>query len=152
MKTLNNPSTRIFCKLLDKLGEEIYMKLEAEGFMPLVMEKVGGSIGTPFGAGQLYSLAHYYTQNGDAMRDPEMCFIVSDNRVATENENMIRITPQFYQQDSLGLYEESVTIENDKVTTYKPVWHKGHLQFANEWLKNIRAQGFLVFKKQPKKH
>lgn len=143
MKKINQTATQIFCKLLQKLGTESYLKLKAEDFMPLVLEQVGEGISTPFGTGKLYSLAHYYEQNGDAMRDPEMVFIVVDNRSDAKDFQMISIYPQMFQQDNLGLYEESICIENNKVTTYKPTWQAGHTTFANQWLQNIRQQGFL---------
>jgi hypothetical protein len=52
-----------------------YVRLEAEGFMPLVIEAIG-----PGPRGLLSeSVAHHYTQAGDAMRDPEMTFEVGQD-------------------------------------------------------------------------
>ncbi|MBN8837200.1 MAG: hypothetical protein J0I09_08075 [Sphingobacteriia bacterium] len=51
---------------------------------------------------------------------------------------MIAIYPQMFQQDYIGIYEESIYIEDNKVTTYKPTWQSGHTAFANQWLQNIR--------------
>ena len=49
-----------------------HVRLECKGFMPLVVEAIGpGPRGLP-----MVSVAHYYTQNGDPMRDPEMVFEV----------------------------------------------------------------------------
>ncbi len=143
MKKINQQAARIFCKLLDKMGIQEHTKFTSEGFMPLVMEQVGELINTPWGKGQLYSLAHYYEQNGDLMRDPEMVFIVVDNRKDAKDYDFIGIYPQLFQQDSLDLYEESVNIVNNTVTTYKPHWQAAHVSFANQWLKNIQQQGFL---------
>jgi hypothetical protein len=143
MKKLNQQATRIFCQLLDKMGIETYIRLTSDDFMPLVMEQIGELIQTPYGIGQCYSLSHSYEQNGDLMRDPEMVFIVVDNRKETKDYHLIGVYPQMYQQDNLGLYEESVCIENNTVTTYKSMWQAGHCSFANQWLQNIKQQGFL---------
>jgi hypothetical protein len=143
MKKINQQAAKIFCKLLDKMGTQTYFKFTSEGFMPLVMEQVGELHSTPYGTAQLYSLAHYYEQNGDLMRDPEMVFIVVDNRKDERDYDLIGIYPQLFQQDSLDIYEESVNIVNNKVTTYKPVWQAAHVNFANQWLRNMQHQRFL---------
>ncbi|PVD52187.1 hypothetical protein DC498_10710 [Terrimonas sp.] len=119
------------------------MKLQASEFMPLTMERLDEDIQTPYGKGTLYSLCHYYEQNGDLMRDPEMCFLVVDNRKEETDFDFIGIYAQMYQQDNLGLYEESIRIDSGKLTSYIKVWQSGHCQFANQWLKNISQQGFL---------
>jgi hypothetical protein len=143
MKKLNQQATRIFCQLLDKMGIETYIRLTSDDFMPLVMEQIGELIQTPYGIGQCYSLSHSYEQNGDLMRDPEMVFIVVDNRKETKDYHLIGIYPQMYQQDNLGLYEESACIENNAIITYKPFLQKEHGSFASQWLQNIKQQGFL---------
>ena len=117
--------------------------MESTGFMPLNMEKLEENILTPWGVAVTYSLSHTYLQNGDLMRDPEMVFIVVDNRQNEKDHKEIAIYPQMYQQDNLGLYEESVTIENGQIKSFIKTWQNGHCNFANLWLKNIRAQGFL---------
>jgi hypothetical protein len=138
MNQLNNKSTYIFSKLLKKLGDNDHVKIEVKGFMPLTLEFLH-NVKTITGQGKLYSLLHSYIQNGDLMRDPEMCFIV----VTDAETNTTLIYPQMYQQDSLGLYEESVHINDGKVTGSIPIWQASHCSFANIWLKNILAQGFL---------
>ena len=49
----------------------LYLKMDDALFMELVIEAVDES--GPRGLPAL-SVAHYGEQNGDAMRDPEMCF------------------------------------------------------------------------------
>ena len=143
MKKINQQGTKIFCKLLKKLNGQQHLKLSTEEFMPLTLELIEENIISPWGNGNLYSLAHYYELNGDLMRDPEMCFVVVDNRKDEKDFEFIGIYPQMFQQDNLGLYEESVCIENGKLTTFIKVWQDGHCSFANQWLQNINKQGFL---------
>ena len=50
-----------------------YIRIENPPYMRLVVEYIGqGPRGLP-----AISVAHYYEQNGDAMRDPEMVFEVN---------------------------------------------------------------------------
>jgi hypothetical protein len=73
-----------------------YVRLEAEGFMPLVIEAIGpGPRVLPS-----VSVAHYSMQAGDAMRDPEMTF-----EVGADGEYL----PISYTQDNLGISQEAVS-------------------------------------------
>jgi len=47
--------------------------------MSLTIEKPDSNL-NPSGKVTTYGLSHYYEQNGDLLRDPEMVFIVVDNR------------------------------------------------------------------------
>src|SRR5258707_7327800 len=52
-------------------GRHFHIKIEHGSYMPLVIEDIEepGPAGYP-----TISVAHYGEQNGDLMRDPEMCF------------------------------------------------------------------------------
>ena len=143
MYKLNKPTTKVFIALLNKLGDKDYLKLQSEGFMPLTMEKIAAGVETPFGEAFLISLSHYYEQNGDLMRDPEMVFIVVDKREYPKDFENLFVYPQMYQQDNLGICEESIRIEGNRLTTFISRWQQAHTGFANQWLCNIKAQGFL---------
>lgn len=143
MKKLNKRTTQIFCDLLTQLDGG-YKKFFADGFMPLTMENIGGDIQTPWGIGNQYSLCHYYEQNGDLMQDPEMCFVVVDNRTEERPEvEFVGIYPYSFQQANLGLYNESITIVNNKLEKFTPAMQADHTHFAQQWLTNIKDQGFL---------
>jgi hypothetical protein len=144
MKKINEQATQIFCGLLKKLNSRQHLQLVSDGFMPLIMERLEENISTPWSLATTYSLAHYYEQNGDLMRDPEMVFIVVDNRFDEKDMQAIGIYPQTFQQDNLGLYEESARIENGELTKYIKVWQSAHTSFANIWLKNLQQQRFLT--------
>lgn len=142
MKKLNERATCIFCRLIKKLKDQQHIKLYSEGFMPLSIERLEENILTPAGVATTYSLCHYYKQNGDLMRDPEMVFIVVDNRKGEKDFEAIHIYPQMYQLDSLGLYEESIRIENGQIKSFIKIWQSAHCAFANQWLRNIQMQDF----------
>lgn len=71
-----------------------------------------------------------------------MRFIVLDKRVLKKDYGAAKIFPQAYRDDTLDLDEESIAIEDGEITSYKPLWQQGHLQFANEWLAAIGKQGY----------
>jgi hypothetical protein len=135
METLNKFSTKIFCALIGKMRGKPHLKITNEPFMPLTIEKIGEGITTPWGAGEQYSLCHYYEQNGDLMQDPEMCFIIADDKA--------KIIPYMYTQANLGIYEQSIHIKNNEMLTYNRALQLHHVAFANTWLRNLQAQGFL---------
>ena len=106
-----------------------YIRLENPPYMRLVIEYIGdGPRGLPS-----ISVAHYYEQNGDAMRDPEMVFEVSQDG---------HWHPVSYCQDNLGVIQEAVILQDDRLLTY-PKLVKELQQFARMWDMNIEQQGFL---------
>lgn len=101
-----------------------YIRLENPPFMRLVIEYIGdGPRGLP-----AISVAHYYEQNGDAMRDPEIVFEVTEQGWE----------PVSYLQDGLGIYREAVSDG-----TVSPLLVADLKAFARMWDRNIVAQGFL---------
>ncbi len=104
--------------------------VRVEGFMPLCLEIVGRG---PQG-GTLLSIAHYYEQNGDLMRDPDLVV-----EIVPESGDWV---PVSYRQDNLGVYQEAVTIDRGTV-----LFDHGLVadlrEFMRDWDRNIRAQGFV---------
>lgn len=137
----------MFSKILERMQGSEYLKLENDPFMPLVVERIGEDITTVYGNGDLYSLCHYYEQNGDLMQDPEMCFIVVDNRERLMHApELLHVIPYSFQQANLALYEESITFEQGKPANVDAKTQLNHVVFANSWLDNINLQGFLKSK------
>jgi len=129
---------------LGKLSGSQHLKIDNEGYMPLTIERIGEDILTPYGKACQYSLCHYYKQMGDMMKDPEMCFIVVDQRLEDMTAyEKVRIIPSMFQQDNVGLFEESVLIIDNVAKKYARQMNADHAAFANLWLANIKSQGFL---------
>lgn len=144
MEFLNKKATIVFATLIDKMNEG-YLKIVNDPYMPLTIERIGWNIQTPWGTAVLYSLCHYYTQNGDLMQAPEMCFVVVDQRKEFKSDyDKIMVVPYMFQQADLGIYEESAIIENSNLSKFRRSQQKSHTEFANLWLNNIREQGFLI--------
>ena len=110
-----------------RLRQEV-MRVEAAGFMPLHIERIG--VG-PRG-GVLVSVAHYYVQNGDLMADPDLTVEVVDGEWS----------PVAYRQDGLGVYQEAVYLDGDRVTV-RPGLVNDLKQFMQAWDRNLRDQGFV---------
>lgn len=91
-------------------GESFHLSITNEPYMRLVIEVVGK---------EEVSVAHLFTQNGDAMRDPEIVFGV-------------RWLPIEITQDPVGIYGRS-----------DPGYYlRGVVGLAHMWAMNIRYQGF----------
>ena len=107
------------------------IKLESEGFMPLSIEFIGhGPRDLP-----LVSVMHFYEQNGDLMRDPDMEF---------EIDGQGKWHPVSYRQDSIGVMQEAVFVD-DKTgrVMVRPKLVRDLRRFAATWSKNLDEQGFL---------
>ena len=67
----------------------LFLKIENAPFMALTIEAIEeGPSGLP-----TVSVTHYGEQNGDLMRDPEMCFELRDGE----------LDPYYYRSDSAGV-------------------------------------------------
>jgi hypothetical protein len=112
----------------------LYLKIENPPYMALVIEATPepGPCGAPS-----ISVAHYGEQNGDLMRDPEMCF---------ELTNPLRagwiMTPSYFRNDYLGV-EQFSRYRKGENYVFVPNLYRQHETFARQWDKNLRAQGFL---------
>ena len=110
------------------------LRIENPPYMALVLEATPepGPCGVP-----ALSVAHYGEQNGDLMRDPEMCFEVS-GRWGRD----VSLSPYYYRNDYLGV--EQWSRSNDgKHYTFDPKLYDQHQNFAALWDKNLRDQGFI---------
>jgi len=112
----------------------LYLRIENPPFLPLVIEATdeSGPCGLP-----TLSVAHYGEQNGDAMRDPEMCFELSNPlRLG------LTLVPFYWRNDYVGVEQFSRTIDGGNYL-FLPRLYGEHESFAQLWDKNLRSQGFL---------
>lgn len=104
-----------------KIGED------GSPIMPLVVEAIEQS---PHG--RMFSLAHYYEQNGDLMRDPEVTFYVS--------HNSSRIYPFSILNDGIGMYEEPAWWADGVVHCDNPKKQADIAAFCETWMANLHDQ------------
>ena len=84
------------------------------------------------------SVAHYGEQNGDLMRDPEMCFELS-NPPALGCDSRHRTT---FATTTWAWSSIPATATTKNYVFYPDLLHQ-HEQFARMWDRNLRAQGFV---------
>ena len=120
--------------ILQKAGgwhHGLYLKIDNPPFMELVIEATdeSGPCGLP-----ALSVCHYGTQNGDAMRDPEMCFELGFAGGA-------HLDPFYWRNDYVGVEQWSRFSTGIDYCFHRELFMQ-HVDFAKVWDRNLRAQGF----------
>ena len=106
-----------------------YIRIENDPYMPLVIDWLGeGPNGWNF-----VSVSHTYVQNSDLMRDPEIVFLLTDSEWL----------PVSYRNDSIGVYNEAIVLEDGETTFVRPPIIRDLKSFARTWDSNISAQGYI---------
>ncbi len=132
LKPLNAKVTKIFKKIIDGVNGEAakYIGEKGKAFMQVVVEKIYHENEY----GKVYSIGHYFIQNGDRMSDPEMTFLVNDADG--------RVYPlSFEQHGFFARYEvNAIFDENGKFKGKYKKMNNDHKNFANQWMENISHQ------------
>ena len=81
--------------------------------------------------GPVFSLAHYYEQHGDLMRDPEMLFIQAEDG---------GYYPVVIWQDAVNSHGVGIRIDGGMAVSIDETEQADMTVFAEVWLKNIRVQ------------
>jgi len=110
----------------------LYLKIDNPPYMELVIEAMDES--GPYGLPAI-SVAHYGEQNGDAMRDPEMCFELG-------MAGGPHLTAFYYRNDYMGIEQWSRFIRDGNYC-YHMQLHQEHENFAKLWDRNLDAQRFV---------
>jgi hypothetical protein len=116
------------------------LKIDNLPYMPLCIEAMeeSGPMGLP-----AISVVHYGEQNGDLMRDPEMCFELGMAGGA-------HLDPWYYRNDYAGVEQFSRDIIGSSYAHHIEL-HKQHEAFAKLWDRNLQQQGFVqAFERQGK--
>ncbi len=116
------------------------LKIENAPYMALVIEALdeSGPMGLP-----ALSVAHYGEQNGDLMRDPEMCFELGIGGGP-------HLNPFYYRNDYAGVEQWSRNVVRDHYVHLMEL-HKQHERFAKTWDNNLCLQAFAeAFERQGK--
>jgi len=130
MKHLNKRGTRVMNVLtrqLTQLGHSHVVDNATGAFMAVHVERVAAK-----DPGPVFSVTHYYEQNGDLMRDPDMEFL----RGADGGYYPI----SFWQDGAPTLRREAVEWVGDRIRGYRPRMQADLAAFANQWLANIKEQ------------
>lgn len=134
MQAINKKAKAVFDALtsdLVKIGD--HKKIESGAFMPLSIEVIDKQ-GT---SGLRISFCHYGEQNGDLMRDPEICFI----KIAGEFGGYY---PYYFRNDYMGVEQFPVEFDdNGAMVSYLPKQQREIAVFAGQWATNLKEQGFV---------
>ena len=122
-------------RILERAGgyrPALYLHIENASYMALVIEATPepGPLGLP-----AISIAHFGEQNGDLMRDPEMCFELS------ERGGNLALDPYYFRNDYMGSEQWSRNLVDGQYAAL-PDLHKLHELFAEVWDGNLKSQGF----------
>jgi hypothetical protein len=123
-------------RILERAGgyrPALFLKIEHPPYMPLVIEASPelGPLGLPG-----LSVAHYGEQNGDLMRDPEMCFELS--KLVSSR---LSLDPYYWRNDYVAVEQWSRSIVRGRYEVL-PELHRQHELFAADWDNVLRLQGF----------
>ena len=115
--------------LLRRVGTTV--KIANPPYMTLTVESIGpGMRGMP-----ALSICYYGEQNGDLMRDPEMCF-----EMELEGGKLKALHPYYYRNDYAGVEQFACDEETGHVHTQLI---QAQQEFAALWSRNLFTQGFL---------
>lgn len=124
MKTLNKTASKILDTLtqgLDKPGDHRKLDTAPDAFMSVSVECIWHN---------LYSVAHYYLQNGDLVPDPDIVFWrrpVDGGWIAVSLKNCFGIS-------------EGVRFTDGQPTHIRKSNQREIALFANKWMVNIKRQ------------
>ena len=134
MKAINQQAKKVMDVLTEGVDIEASESKKIDNtkgvFMPVHVECVALC-----NLGRIYSIAHYYEQNGDLLRDPDMEFIKGYDG---------EYYPISFWQDAPPLRNEVVVWKDGKITGWMGKEQADLATFANTWMKNIKMQQGLV--------
>jgi hypothetical protein len=131
---LDGKAQRIFDVLRGLAGDNGSMKVDYNSTFMAVHLSVKDTVTE--GYGSTITVAHYFNQNGDLMRDPEMEFIVTQTG---------KVYPSFFRQDPFFV-QEAVVIDEDGSLSVDIKTQREITSFANQWIRNINEQQGLEVK------
>jgi hypothetical protein len=129
VKAVSTAATKVLAALIDGLepigdeGEARHVGEEGQAYMRVTVERLSAAT---------FSVAHYFEQQGDLMRDPEMVFLRGADG---------QFYPVSFRQDSTGTDEIGARLGRDDVVLgVDPRLQADHARFASTWMVNIRSQ------------
>jgi hypothetical protein len=122
-------------QILERAGgyrPTLSLKIENPPYITLVIEAIEpGPLGLPG-----LSVAHYGEQNGDLMRDPEMCFELSQT-----TRSKLSLDPYYWRNDYVAVEQWSRNLVKGHYVALSEL-HRQHELFAADWDNVLRLQGF----------
>jgi hypothetical protein len=130
MKAVNKKAKKVMDVLtegMDKIGDHRKIDNTKGAFMAVHVEHINNC-----NLGEIFSISHYFEQNSDLMRDPDMEFIKGSDG---------EYYPISFWQDSPLKRDEALDWgEDGKIKGIRPKLQAELVTFANTWMKNIKEQ------------
>lgn len=130
MKAINHRAKKVMDLLIEDVLPRASVSKKIDNtkgvFMTVHIECVGKC-----NLGRIYSVAHYYKQNGDLMRDTDMEFLKGGDG---------EYYPISFWQDSPPVRDEPIRWMDGDIVSYNGVQQATLVTFANLWMKNIQEQ------------
>ena len=130
MKAINQQAKKVMDKLTEGVNNQIsdHKKIDNTkgAFMPVHVER-----NNLCNLGVIYSVAHYYEQNGDLMRDMDMEFVKGSDG---------EYYPISFWQDAPPIRNEVVVWKDGEIMGWMGKEQAELVTFANTWMKNIASQ------------
>ncbi|MDR3716793.1 MAG: hypothetical protein P4L51_28630 [Puia sp.] len=140
MKSLNENSTKIFVTLIEKMGREDKLTINAENVLYLTLQR-NEQVYVNYQKGTVYTLTFSVNSEGISFEGQEMCFIVVDRRFRDDLRiSNVIIYPQSLCLGSFNEFEECLTIVKGTVANINAKLLRKHIEFANDWLYDIQSQ------------
>lgn len=134
MKHVNKKAKKVMDVLtegMDKIGDHRKIDNTKGAFMAVHIEHINNC-----NLGEIFSISHYFEQNSDLMRDPDMEFIKGGDS---------EYYPISFWQDAPLKRDETLDWgEDGKIKGIKPKLQAELATFSNMWMKNIKMQQKLV--------
>ena len=130
MKAISAKAQKVMDKLtlgLVKLGDSRKIDNTQGALMPVCVELTNTNY-----LGPIFSVAHYYEQNGDLMRDPDMEFI--------RGEDGKYYPISFWQDGVITCRDEALVWEDGRIKGLRAKLQADLADFANTWIANIQEQ------------
>jgi len=127
MKCLNKKARETFLALVDGVADLEAKKIDNTNgaFMPVCVEHIFNTY-----IGRVFSIAHYFEQNSDLCKDPDMTFLLPPDG---------EVYPLSFQQDIPPIYQEAAIIEENELKVRQKM-QADLASFANTWMENIKHQ------------
>lgn len=132
MKPINKQAQKTFDKLTADLAPGESRKVaNSESFMAVSVDCLQR---VPLG--DVFSVSHYYEQNGDLMADPDMTFLK-----ATLDGRVYPLT--FRQDGGIPFNQEAATLVDGGTSfRFRPRMQRDIATFAGQWMANIKQQQY----------
>lgn len=139
MRAINQKAEQIFKILIEGLKDPCdHRKLENNSaYMAVSVECIDITADNQ----RVFSVAHYYEQNGDLCSDPEMNFLGGIRDFDPDTGDAVYgYYPLTFEMSGSGISRNAAKWEKGKIVGFNPKMQKDHAVFAGTWMNNIKQQ------------